>query len=127
MYPEEILQMDNKECLVLIRGQKPLKGLKIIPDELSDYKRLRYSRVADYIPKWRKYEAEAEKEEPITENLPEEDTAAVVQEKEKVLKTVLQEEPKLEIKTDATVFVPDETEDFMSEQITPTTPEEILD
>lgn len=127
MYPEEILQMDNKECLVLIRGQKPLKGLKIIPDELSDYKRLRYSRVADYIPKWRKYEAEAEKEEPITENPPEEDTAAVVQEKEKVLKTVLQEEPKLEIKTDATVFVPDETEDFMSEQITPTTPEEILD
>ena len=129
MYPEEILQMDNKECLVLIRGQKPLKGLKIIPDELSDYKRLRYSRVADYIPKWRKYEAEAEaeKEEPITEDLPEEDTAAVVQEKEKVLKTVLQEEPKLEIKTDATVFVPDETEDFMSGQITPTTPEEILD
>ena len=129
MYPEEILQMDNKECLVLIRGQKPLKGLKIIPDELSDYKRLRYSRVADYIPKWRKYEAEAEakKEEPITEDPPEEDTAAVVQEKEKVLKTVLQEEPKLEIKTDATVFVPDETEDFMSEQITPTTPEEILD
>ena len=129
MYPEEILQMDNKECLVLIRGQKPLKGLKIIPDELSDYKRLRYSRVADYIPKWRKYEAEAEaeKEEPITENPPEEDTAAVVQEKEKVLKTVLQEEPKLEIKTDATVFVPDETEDFVSGQITPTTPEEILD
>ena len=129
MYPEEILQMDNKECLVLIRGQKPLKGLKIIPDELSDYKRLRYSRVADYIPKWRKYEAEseAEKEEPITENPPEEDTAAVVQEKEKVLKTVLQEEPKLEIKTDATFFVPDETEDFMSGQITPTTPEEILD
>lgn len=127
MYPEEILQMDNKECLVLIRGQKPLKGLKIIPDELSDYKRLRYSRVADYIPKWRKYEAETEKEEPITEDLLEEDTAAVVQEKEKVLKNVLQEEPKLEIKTDATVFVPDETEDFMSGQITPTTPEEILD
>ncbi len=127
MYPEEILQMDNKECLVLIRGQKPLKGLKIIPDELSDYKRLRYSRVADYIPQWRKYEAEAEKEEPETENPPEEGTAAVVQEKEKVLKTVLQEEPKLEIKTDATVFVPDETEDFMSGQITPTTPEEILD
>ena len=129
MYPEEILQMDNKECLVLIRGQKPLKGLKIIPDELSDYKRLRYSRVADYIPKWRKYEAEAEaeKEEPITEDPSEEDTAAVVQEKEKVLKTVLQEEPKLEIKTDATVFVPDETDDFMSGQITPTTPEEILD
>lgn len=129
MYPEEILQMDNKECLVLIRGQKPLKGLKIIPDELSDYKRLRYSRVADYIPKWRKYEAEseAEKEEPITEDPSEEDTAAVVQEKEKVLKNVLQEEPKLEIKTDATVFVPDETEDFMSGQITPTTPEEILD
>lgn len=53
MYPEEILQMDNRECLVLIRGHKPLKGLKIIPDEFSAYRQLTYARVADYIPHWR--------------------------------------------------------------------------
>jgi len=70
MYPEEILQMDNRECLVLIRGQKPLKGLKIIPDELSDHRRLKYSRVADYIPKWRKYEEETNSEEISIETEP---------------------------------------------------------
>ena len=56
MYPEEILQMDNKECLLLIRGQKPLKAYKVIPDELSSYKELKYTRVTDYIPKWRQQE-----------------------------------------------------------------------
>ena len=56
MYPEEILQMDNKECLLLIRGQKPLKAYKVIPDELSSYKELKYTRVTDYIPSWRKTE-----------------------------------------------------------------------
>lgn len=62
MYPEEILQMDNKQCLVLIRGQKPLKGLKIIPDELSSYKDLKFTRVADYVPKWRDFDEKLEKE-----------------------------------------------------------------
>ena len=52
MYPEEVLQLDNKECLLLIRGQKLLKGLKIIPEELSAYKELEFTRVSDYIPKW---------------------------------------------------------------------------
>lgn len=66
MYPEEILQMDNRECLVLIRGQKPLKGLKIIPDELSSYKELKYTRVTDYVPKWRSYD-ESEEEIPYEE------------------------------------------------------------
>ena len=70
MYPEEVLQLDNKECLLLIRGQKPLKGLKIIPEELSAYKELEFTRVSDYIPKWRDEEEkmqakrrESEKEE----------------------------------------------------------------
>lgn len=52
MYPEEVLQLDNKECILLIRGQKPLKGLKIIPDELSAFKELEFTRVSEYIPKW---------------------------------------------------------------------------
>lgn len=58
MYPEEILQMDNKECLLLIRGQKPLKAYKIIPDELSSYKELKYTRVSEYIPQWHTFEEE---------------------------------------------------------------------
>ena len=52
MYPEEVLQLDNKECLLLIRGQKPLKAFKIIPDELSAYKELEYVRVNEYVPVW---------------------------------------------------------------------------
>lgn len=56
MYPEEILQMDNKECLLMIRGHKPLKAYKVIPDEMSSYKELVYTRVTDYIPEW--YEAD---------------------------------------------------------------------
>ena len=53
MYPEELLQMDNAECLVMIRGQKPLKARKITPDELSDYSKLERMKVTDYIPEWR--------------------------------------------------------------------------
>lgn len=61
MYPEEILQMDNKECLLLIRGQKPLKAYKVIPNEMSSYKELKYTRVADYIPEWHETDKENEK------------------------------------------------------------------
>lgn len=58
MYPEEVLQLDNKECLLLIRGQKPLKAYKIIPDELSAYRELEFTRISDYIPLWRREEQE---------------------------------------------------------------------
>ena len=60
MYPEEVLQMDNRQCLVLIRGQKPLKGEKIIPDELAGYAELKYTRVAEYVPAWREVDEAAE-------------------------------------------------------------------
>ena len=60
MYPEEILQMDNKECLLLIRGQKPLKAYKIVPEEMSSYKELKYTRVTDYVPEWYEFDKELE-------------------------------------------------------------------
>ncbi|MBR2080921.1 MAG: type IV secretory system conjugative DNA transfer family protein, partial [Oscillospiraceae bacterium] len=66
MYPEEVLQMDNRQCLVLIRGQKPLKGEKIIPDELAGYAELRYTRVADYVPAWRAMDEAVEVAEEVT-------------------------------------------------------------
>ena len=53
MYPDEIEQMDNSECLILIRGQKPLKVMKIIPDELSAFNELKRIKITEYIPKWR--------------------------------------------------------------------------
>ena len=52
--------MDNRQCLVLIRGQKPLKGEKIIPDELAGYAELKYTRVAEFIPAWREVDEAAE-------------------------------------------------------------------
>ena len=56
MYPEEVLQLDNRECLLLIRGQKPIKAFKIIPEEISAFKELEYTRISDYVPRWRKEE-----------------------------------------------------------------------
>lgn len=53
MYPDEIEHMDNRECLILVRGQKPLKAMKIIPDELSVFHKLKRTRITEYVPKWR--------------------------------------------------------------------------
>ena len=53
MFPDEGLRMDNKECLVLLRGEKPLHLYKIIPDEHPSFQRLRDVRVADHVPLWR--------------------------------------------------------------------------
>lgn len=50
MYPDEIMRMDNQECLVLLRGQKPLRLYKIIPDEHPSFGQLRDVRVSEYIP-----------------------------------------------------------------------------
>ena len=118
MYPEEILQMDNKECLVLIRGQKPLKGLKIIPDELSSYRELKYTRVTDYIPQWRSYDESEEVfyEEPSleieTENEPIEST---------------QEEEQLSFEDYESIDIPEETVNVNDLKISETTTDEILE
>ena len=56
MYPDEIMRMDNQECLVLLRGQKPLRLYKIIPDEHPSFGRLRDVKVSDYVPHWRQEE-----------------------------------------------------------------------
>ena len=56
MLPDEILRMDNRECLVLLRGQKPLRLYKIIPDEHPSFGQLRDVRISDYFPHWRQEE-----------------------------------------------------------------------
>ena len=54
--------MDNRQCLVLLRGQRPMLLYKIIPDEFSAFQNLRYTPVTEYVPAWRKL-LEAEPEE----------------------------------------------------------------
>lgn len=75
MYPDEILQMENTETLLLVRAQKPIKCQKIIPDEIAGYDQLEPTRITDYIPEWRQKEMEDKKKEyavPVSEStLPE--------------------------------------------------------
>lgn len=62
MQPDEIQRMDNKQCLVLLRGQKPMLLYKIIPDEFPAFQKLRPTPVSEHIPAWRARMAnEAEK------------------------------------------------------------------
>lgn len=56
MLPDEVLRMDNRECLVLLRGQNPLKLYKIKPNEHPSFKSLHDVRIADYTPEWRRWE-----------------------------------------------------------------------
>lgn len=58
MMPDEIMQMDNKECLVLIRGRRPLRLQKIIVEELPEYPQLKPCRVVEHMPSWRNAETE---------------------------------------------------------------------
>jgi len=54
MMPDEILRMDNSQCLVLLRGQPPLQLYKIIPDEFPAFRQLRSTPVKEYVPDWRR-------------------------------------------------------------------------
>jgi len=54
MMPDEVLRMDNRQCLVLLRGEQPLYLYKIIPDEFPAFQQLRSTPVKEYIPEWRK-------------------------------------------------------------------------
>ncbi len=58
MLPDEVLRLPNDQCLVLLRGQKPMQLSKIIPDELPAFTELKPVRVTDHIPEWRKHEEE---------------------------------------------------------------------
>lgn len=61
MLPDEVLRLPNGQCIVLLRGQKPLLLYKIIPDELPMFRELEPVKIVDYVPEWRKKE-EQEKE-----------------------------------------------------------------
>ena len=54
MQSDEVMRMDNRQCLVLLRGQKPMLLYKIIPDEFTAFQNLRFTPVREYIPQWRR-------------------------------------------------------------------------
>ena len=54
MQSDEVMRMDNRQCLVLLRGQKPMLLYKIIPDEFAAFQKLRSTPVREYIPQWRR-------------------------------------------------------------------------
>ena len=59
MNPDEVLRLENRKCLALFKGHKPALLYKMTPEELPDYAGLTTCRVIDYIPEWRRKEAEA--------------------------------------------------------------------
>lgn len=62
MMPDELLSLDNKKCIILLRGQRPLLLDKIIPDEMLDFPKLKPVRVVDHIPEWRRIEEEKQRQ-----------------------------------------------------------------
>ena len=58
MNPDEVLRLENRKCLALFKGHKPALLYKMTPEELPDYAGLTTCRVIDYIPEWRRKEAE---------------------------------------------------------------------
>ena len=48
MLPDEIRRMPFDESIAFVRGQKPLKLKKIIPDEHPAFEELSYSKITDY-------------------------------------------------------------------------------
>jgi type IV secretion system protein VirD4 len=65
MMPDEVRRLPKNESIVLVRGEKPLKLLKIQPEEHPDNGKLTNVRVNDYLPEWRKTEAAAPKPTPL--------------------------------------------------------------
>jgi hypothetical protein len=53
MQPDEVLRLPNEQCLVMIRGQKPLLLYKLKPEELPGYVEITPVRITDYVPEWR--------------------------------------------------------------------------
>lgn len=62
--PDEILQLDRRQCIALFQGRKPALLYKLAPEELPGYGELKSCRVADYTPEWVKKSGQQQKEEP---------------------------------------------------------------
>ena len=56
MMPDELLALDNRKCIILARGQRPLMLYKITPEELPAFRELVPVSITDYKPAWRELE-----------------------------------------------------------------------
>ena len=70
MQPDEVLRLDNRQCIVLLRGQLPMMLYKITPQEFADYSKLRAVSIRDYPPD-RPRRADGEADTPKQEDVPE--------------------------------------------------------
>jgi len=53
MMPDEVMRLDNKKSIVLLRGHKPLLLDKITPEEFPVHRLLSHTKITDYAPHWR--------------------------------------------------------------------------
>lgn len=56
MMPDEIRRLPRDKAILLIRGSKPLLLDKISPEEIPEFKKLRYCKAIDHLPNWLKKE-----------------------------------------------------------------------
>lgn len=61
MMPDELRRLNRDQAILLVRGEKPLKLYKIIPDEHMDFKNLKIVKATDHVPAWRALEGEKNK------------------------------------------------------------------
>jgi len=57
MMPDEVLRLDNRNNLVLIRGKQPMMLYKIQPEEHEFSSQMIESRIVDYVPRWQDIES----------------------------------------------------------------------
>lgn len=63
MLPDEVLRLDNAQCLVMLRGQNPLRLYKVTPEEFAGFAHIRPLRIADYQAHWQEDDAPPEEAE----------------------------------------------------------------
>ena len=64
LMPDEVRRLSQNEGVILVRGEKPLKLLKMTPEEHPDNHKLINIRVNNYLPEWRKKEESKSVTEP---------------------------------------------------------------
>nr|WP_297283054.1 TraG/TraD/VirD4 family protein [uncultured Agathobaculum sp.] len=71
MQPDEVLRLDNAQCIVLLRGQYPMLLYKITPEEFAAFDQLRPVSITDYPAKPSEDDAEDTPPEPEPPQPPE--------------------------------------------------------
>ena len=70
MQPDEVLRLDNAQCIVLLRGQYPMLLYKITPEEFAAFAQLRPVSITDYPAKQMEDHSEDTPQEPDPTQLP---------------------------------------------------------